>query len=330
MSKARLELKVGLFVAVGLALLAVMMIQFSKGKSLFRQTYVITMNAPNVGGLQKGAGVLLSGVTVGNVTGIDLGPYGTNVLIHLEILERYVIHGDARFVIQQSGFLGDQYVAVVPTENAAPLLQDGDEVTCLAPFNLQEVARDAVGFLQRVDQTARDLNAAIIDVRRVFLNEPTLSNLAETASSLRDTSAEARIAVQNVNSLVESNRMAIDTAIQNLMEFSDGLNTFAVSANALIDSNSPAINDSIRDIRESTDSLRKLLEKTESGDNLAAALLSDEELADQVSQIASNLSITTSNLNERGLWGIMWKQKRPKTRSPSDVEPLRTPRDPFR
>ena len=330
MSKARLELKVGLFVAVGLVLLAVMMIQFSKGKSLFRQTYAITMNAPNVGGLQSGAGVLLAGVTVGNVSSIDLGPYGTNVLIQLEILKRYVIHSDARFVIQQSGFLGDQYVAVVPTENAAPLLQDGDVVACLAPFNLQEVARDAIGFLQRVDQTARDLNAAIIDVRTMFLNESTLSNLADTASSLRGTSAEARIAVQNVNSLVQSNRMAIDTAIRNLVEFSDGLNAFAVSANALIDSNSPAINDSIRDIRESTDSLRRLLEKTETGDSLAAALLADEELANQVSQIASNLSITTSNLNERGLWGIMWKQKRPKTGTQSGVEPLRPPRDPFR
>lgn len=330
MSKSRLELKVGLFVAVGLALLAGMMIQFSKGKSLFRGTYDITVNAPNVGGLQRGAAVLLAGVSVGNVREIDLGPAGTNVLIRLEILDRYGIHGDAQFVIEQSGFLGDQYVAVVPTENAAPLLEDGDEVQCLAPFNLQAVARDAVGFLQRVDQTARDLNAAIVDVRRVFLNEQTLSNLADTAGSLREASSEAQSAIRNVNGVVESNREQIAVAISNLVQFSDGLNLFAGSANALIDTNRPAIDDSIRNIQESTESLRRLMDKTEAGDNLAAALLSDDELANQISQIASNLSITSSNLNKKGLWGILWKHKEPKPKQPTSFEPLRSPGDPFR
>lgn len=331
MSKKRLELKVGLFVAIGLVLLAIMMIQFSKGRSLLRGTYDLTMNAPNVGGLQRGASVQLAGVTVGNVRDIDLGPTGTNVLLRLEILDRYVIHSDAQFVIEQSGFLGDQYVAVVPTDNAGPPLKDGDEVQCLAPFNLQAVARDAVGFLQRIDQTVRDLNAAIIDVRRVFLNEQTLSNLADTAGSLREASDEAHATIQNVNLVVQSNRERIGTAVSNLVLFSEGLNTFASSANALIDTNSPAINNSIRDIQESTDSLKKLLKKTESGDNVAGALLSDEELAGQISLIASNLNLTTSNLNSRGLWGILWKHKPPKPKSqPGPVEPLRSPHDPFR
>ncbi|MCU0772068.1 MAG: MlaD family protein [Verrucomicrobia bacterium] len=331
MSKSRLELRVGVFVAAGLVLLAVMMIQFSKGKSFFRGTYTVTINTANVGGLQKGASVLLAGVPVGNVSRIDLGPQGTNVCISVEILDEYVIHGDAQFVIEQSGFLGDQYVAIIPQANLVPPLKPGDEVFCPTPFNLQAVARDAAGFLQRIDQTARDLNAAIVEVRRVFLNEQTLSNLADTASSLRETSSEARVTVRNVNQVVEANRDSIASAISNLVQFSDGLNVFADSANALINTNTPPINQSIQDIRESTDSLKRLLKKTESGDNLAAALLSDEELANEVTQIAHNLSITTSNLNERGLWGILWKKKSPPPpTTPEPVEPLRSPRDPFR
>lgn len=330
MSKSRLEIKVGLFVAVGLVLLAVLMIQFSKGKSLFSQTYQLTLNTPDVGGLMSGANVLLAGVSVGNVGKIDLGPQGTNVAVHLEIMNRYVIHGDSQFVIEQSGFLGDQYVAIVPTENAAPLLEDGDHVQSEAPFNLQAVARDAARFLQRIDQTARELNAAIVDVRRVFLNEQTLSNLADTANSLHGASQEAELAIQNVNNLVNSNRAPIGAAISNLVQFSDGLNEFALSANALIDTNTPAINESIRDIRDSAESLKNLLKKTESGDNLAAALLSDDELALQISQIASNLSLTSSNLNQRGLWGIMWKQKEPKPKPQARAtEPVRSPGDPF-
>jgi phospholipid/cholesterol/gamma-HCH transport system substrate-binding protein len=331
MSKSQLEIRVGLFVAVGLALLAGLMIQFSKGKSIFRSTYDITMNSSNVGGLKSGATVLLSGVTVGHVRNIDLGPRGTNVLIRLEILGQYVIYGDAEFVIEQSGFLGDQYVAIVPTANKVAPLKDGDEVTCEPPFNLQAVARDAAGFLQRIDRTARDLNEALEVVRKVLLNESTLSNLAETASSLRDSAAEARVTIQNVNDVVNSNRIPIATAISNLVVFSDGLDAFAVSANSLVETNTASINESIRNIHESTESLKKLLQKTESGDNLAAAILSDDKLAAQVSQIASNLSLTSSNLNSRGLWGILWKPKPPRPKkSASKVEPLRSPGDPFR
>jgi len=330
MSKSRLELKVGLFAIVGLTLLALMMIQFSKGRSFLRPSYHLRLNAPDVGGLKRGANVLMSGVSVGNVSRIELGPQGTNVFIRLDILDTCRIHGDALFVIEQSGFLGDQYVSIVPTENRAPFLQDGDEVYCLAPFNLQAVARDAAGFLQRIDQTARDLNAAIAEVRHVFLNEQTLTNLALTADSLREVSEEARGTVRNANRLVTDNREPIGMALTNLVVFSESLTRLADSANLLMDTNAPLINDSIRDIRESTESLRDLMRKTESGDNLAAALLGDEELAREVSLIASNLSLTTSNLNRRGLWGILWKPKQPKPTADSrQSEPVRSPGDPF-
>jgi phospholipid/cholesterol/gamma-HCH transport system substrate-binding protein len=344
MSKTRLELKVGLFVAVGLVLLAVLMIQFSKGKALFRQSYRIHLNAPSVAGLQKGAKVLLAGVPVGNVGDMDLGPEGTNVVIDLHILDRYVIHRDADFVIEQSGFLGDQYVAIrpmryeTPPAKVPPALEEGDTVHCPPPFDLKEAAREAADFLKDIGKTAQKLDAAVekadaaIDkLRQDFLNDQTLSNLAETASSLRKTSDEAHATVQNVNALVVSNRAPIGITVSNLVSFSDKLDAFAVSANVLIDTNSPALNEAIRDIRESTKSLRNLLNKAESGDNLATAFLADEELAHQVSQIASNLSVTTSNLNERGLWGILWKKKHPKpTRETDAPEPLRSPGDPFR
>ncbi len=72
MEKSRLESKVGLFVFIGLALLAVMMIQFSKGTSLFRGTYALKLHAANIGGLKQKAGVLLAGVPVGSVQDIQL------------------------------------------------------------------------------------------------------------------------------------------------------------------------------------------------------------------------------------------------------------------
>src|SRR5437660_6849924 len=175
MSKSRVEWRVGLFVLIGLALLAALVIQFSKGMSLLEHKYELKMRAVNVGGLKTKASVLMSGVQVGTVKDIRLGPEGTNVTITLLIYQQYQIHKDARFLIEQSGFLGDEYVAIVPTENKGPIFEPGEHVEAESPLNMQEVARSAAGFLKRLDETATRLNGAIVDVRKMLLNENTLT-----------------------------------------------------------------------------------------------------------------------------------------------------------
>ena len=119
MDKSRLEIKVGLFVFLGLVLLAALLIMFSKGASLFHGTYELRLHASNVGGLKQRAGVLLAGVQVGTVSTINLADDGRSVTILLKIYNQNKIYHDARFVIEQSGFLGDQYVSVIPTTNCA-------------------------------------------------------------------------------------------------------------------------------------------------------------------------------------------------------------------
>jgi phospholipid/cholesterol/gamma-HCH transport system substrate-binding protein len=191
MDKSRLEIKVGLFMFVSLVLLALLLIQFSKGTTFFRGTYELRLRASDVGGLKPRTGVLLAGVQVGMVSDVTLGPDGTNVLIRLRIYRDHPIHRDAHFVIEQSGFLGDQYVSVIPTDNLAPVLTNGEEVVCEKPFNLQKVARSASGFIERVDDTVKKLDAAVADVRRLVLNEQTLTNLSVTVGHMRVASEHA-------------------------------------------------------------------------------------------------------------------------------------------
>src|SRR4051794_3787262 len=177
MSAPRNEIKVGLFVFICLAVLGFLLMQFGKGTTLFRPTYSIRLVAGNVGGLRARSTILMAGVPVGTVSRIQLNPDGKSVTIYLKIYEEYEIHKDARFVIEQSGFLGDQFVAIYPGENKAPRFVNNDEAHAQDPFNLQEVARGALGFIQRLDETTKRLSDALNDVRRYLLNEETLTNL---------------------------------------------------------------------------------------------------------------------------------------------------------
>jgi phospholipid/cholesterol/gamma-HCH transport system substrate-binding protein len=315
MSKSSLEWKVGLWVLIGLVLLAGLMIQFSKGTSLFESCDVLHLYAANLGGgLKPNASVLMSGVEVGKVAGIRLAPGGGRVEITLKIYHPYfgLLHKDARFVIEQSGFLGDQYVAILPTENKAPLFRNGDEAEAPAPFNLQEVARSAGGFIQRVDETARRLNSVIDELQKHVLNEQTLTNFSVAVNNLRLVSEEALTAVGNLSSVIASNGPAIGESATNLVAFSERVNEFALSLDQVVATNREGIAAVVTNLQASTQRLDDLLADVQAGKGPAGALLRDDQLANHLSLVVSNLSVTTSNLNRFGLWHMLWQPKQPK------------------
>jgi len=316
MEKSRQEIKVGLFVLVGLVLLAALLIQFSKSTSIFRGTYELRLHASNIGGLKERASVLLAGVQVGNVSGIQLAPDGKSVTILLQIYKDYQIYHDARFVIQQSGFLGDQYVAIIPTSNAPPVLQNGANVECEAPFNLQETARAAAGFIQRIDETAKKLDTAVSDVRRLVLNEQTLTNFANTVGNLRAISEQATDTVASINALVATNGAQIDLAVSNVVFFSQDLIRLSGDAHEIISTNGPEISAAMKNIEASTENLKKLTDDLQSGEGLAGALLQNGQLSTNMQAVAANLAIATSNLNRLGLWRFLWHREPPPTNAP--------------
>jgi ABC-type transporter Mla subunit MlaD len=329
MNQSRLEIKVGLFVFVGLALLAILLLQFSKGTAFLRPTYNIYLHAGSVGGLKPRAQILMSGVQIGNVAALALGPQGTNVTITLRIYSQYQIFKDARFVIEQSGFLGDQYVAILPTKNVGEKYTDGGEATAESPFDLQEVARAASGFIRHIDETARKLNETISDVRRLVLNEQTLSNLSTSAGNLKVASEHAIITLDNLNVLLATNSLPINVSVSNLVVFSEQLTNFAGSLTQLVATNSPEINVAVKNVESSTETLKSLLDDVHAGKGLAGELLRNETTASNVAQIAYNLSVTTSNLNRLGLWGILWQRKPARTNAHAKAEaPLAAPKNP--
>lgn len=326
MEKPRLEIKVGLFVLVGLTLLAVLMIQFSKGTSLWRGTYDLHLNAANVGGIKPRAGVLLSGVQVGSVADIRLAPDGKSVTIDLKIYKDIPpIYGDARFVIEQAGFLGDQYVSVIPTTNALPVLTNGATVECQSPFNLQEVARSTAGFIQRIDETAKKLDASVTDLRKQVLNAETLANFSTSITNMKLFTEQALDTVNNINTVINTNGQQVGVAVSNAVLFSSDLLELSDSAKAVLATNSANINRATRDIADSTAIIKQIAADIQAGHGLAGTLLQNPDLATNVQDIAANLSVTSSNLNRHGIWGILWGHNPPKRHSTNAPTPFPTP-----
>ncbi|HTV63232.1 MAG TPA: MlaD family protein [Verrucomicrobiae bacterium] len=314
MESKRLETKVGLFVFLGLVLAGVLLIQFSKGTSIFHGTYTLRLHSSNVSGLKPHASVLLAGVQVGSVSEIRLAPDGTNVTILLDIYKQYNrIYNDAEFVIEQAGFLGDEYVAIIPTLNQGEILTNNAVVECQPPFNMQEVARSAAGFVERIDETAKKLDDSVSQLQRVVLNEQTLTNFSIAVHNMRAVSEDAMGTVGDINKFIATNGGEATLALSNLFFFSKQLTQLAGSADILLATNGVEITAAMRNIKSATETLTNLMTGMQSGKGLAGTVLQSPELSSNVQAIAGNLAEASSNLNRFGLWHLLWSHEPPPT-----------------
>lgn len=309
-TNARFEMKVGLFVFVGLVLIALLMLNFSKGLTLLKPTYKVRVIMPNVSGLKPKAGVMISGVPIGSVVSTELSPEGTNVAIIVKILSSYKIHSDANFHVDALGFLGDQYLAISPTKNEAPLLRDGDTVIGQAPFNLQAAVRSTSELLGQAHQTMENLNEVISNANRTLFSQQTLSSFSETISNLQSVTANAKHTTEIVEGVFQSNSVPLAMTISNFNVASAKLNAMASELEATVSTNRGDLTAAVKDLRATAHNFNQISADLQSGKGLAGSLLKDEELKAQTTAMIANLNEFSRNLNEKGLWAMLWKPKR--------------------
>lgn len=320
MSESRNEWKVGGFVALGLVLLAVLVLNFSKGLSLFKPSYVVRLKTTSVGGIKDKAGVLLAGVAIGNVSHVQLAPDSKSVVIFLHINAKYDIPGDAIFHIEAQGFLGDQYVSIAPTQNALPpLAKDGSaERECRAPFNIQDAARDALGLIQRLDLAAQKIDVAAERVNKTVLSDQTLTNFAAIMANLRVVSEQSRTVTERAVAvtdhaialekkaasvldraelLIATNSAPIQVAVSNVVRFSEQLNRVGADLQDTVGSSRPAVQVAVRNLEAASAQVTNILGEIESGRGLAGALFKDEALARNFKKVAADLPAISGQVN---------------------------------
>ncbi len=126
-SKA-LEFIVGLFVLLGLAALAVLAIQVGNATFGNTDSYDLTANFENIGGLNVRAPVSIGGVRIGRVTAIELDTELYSARVTMTIEATYSeLPIDTSAAILTSGLLGAQFVGLLPGGDFE-YLADGDEI----------------------------------------------------------------------------------------------------------------------------------------------------------------------------------------------------------
>jgi phospholipid/cholesterol/gamma-HCH transport system substrate-binding protein len=250
-----LEFKVGLFVFIGCAALAGLVVKFGRLGEGVKTYYQLNVRFLDASGLLKGSDVLLAGARIGRVSdGPRLVRDGPGVIVPLRIYDYVKIPLDSKFTVGSSGLLGDRFVTVTPPK--------GQPSGYIAKDASIDGTRES-GF----DDLTRQGNELVGDVRTTVkkLNEETLS-----AQNLENLKASMEHLNQATSALAESSKKL------------DGVIEQADSAMASAKKAADGLQIAIADTR-------KVLRSAMQGKGLVATLLNDRQLANDLHALISNL-----------------------------------------
>ena len=128
MERTTIDLWVGIFVALGLAaLLGLAMKVGNLTTSSIGETYTVTANFENIGGLKPRAPVKSAGVVVGRVNDIQFDGTTFEAVVSINIDKRYPFPKDTFANIYTAGLLGEQYIGLEAGGDEANLA-NGDKI----------------------------------------------------------------------------------------------------------------------------------------------------------------------------------------------------------
>mgnify|MGYP000374348194 FL=1 len=129
MDKIKLDAWVGIFVAIGvISLLGLAMKVGNLTSNDIRETYTVTANFENIGGLKPRAPVKGAGVVVGRVNSIVFDTEAYHAVVSIDIDKRYVFPKDTFANIYTAGLLGEQYIGL-EAGGEEKNLEQGDRIT---------------------------------------------------------------------------------------------------------------------------------------------------------------------------------------------------------
>ena len=286
------EVYVGLFLLVGFAFVAVMVVKFGRVGQGLAKYYEVTVEFPNASGLIKGADVLLAGARVGHAADAPflLVADGYSVGVKLKIREDVKIPRTARFVVNQAGLLGDVYIDVIPPAKLDPnnLVQPGEMITGSQKPGLEDLQKQGGMVLEKLASELDEVQTLTERLNNELLSKENIKTLTETFENLKATSANLSDASKRLDPIFTKADAAVEST-RSTMKHAD--EAAAQLEKAIADFRKVADNadKTLQSARNMVETGTKVLQKAERGDGALGVLLSDRETAENLRALIANM-----------------------------------------
>ena len=286
------SVKVGVMILVAIVLLTILLTN-AENWPWATAGDELTFQFQSVNGLYVGAGVYLSGVSIGKVTAIELRPDTNDVHIKAKVRNGFKwLREDCGARISMNGFVGEVYIALDNGPIGNPPLK---------PMNLPIVGKDPVNALELLEQTSAGMTQAI--ELTTAANEVLQANqeaiqlaikeirgvVALTGKTIEKLSVDSGETVKTLTELAQANDkrfqetlLKVNSLITQLegdsLMVSSQVSDITRELLRLLNQNSPKLDTIFTDVRATTSEFRRIAQDFRSGFNT---------LSDQVSTLVS-------------------------------------------
>jgi len=190
------KIRLGLFVAGGIALFVLAIFIIGKQKNLFNPVFKLKSTFYSVGGLQVGNNIRFSGINVGTVDNIIIINDST---VRVDMLIRKEIHqfikSDCEVAIGSEGLIGDRLLIITQGSAEAPLVKEGQYLASTEPVetdaimaSLEISAANAEVITEQLAEIMVKINGGNGTLGRLIQDSAIAENLNQTIVNLKKSS----------------------------------------------------------------------------------------------------------------------------------------------
>ncbi|MBX5438018.1 MAG: MCE family protein [Thermoflavifilum sp.] len=280
------ETKIGALTVISVTLL-IIGFNVLKGSNLFGSGRNLYVKYHDVQGLNVSSPVVVNGLLVGRVTGMQLSPHEPDmVIVKLNLSKNVRIPANSTASIYSPDLLSPKSIRI-ELGDAPQFLKNGDTLQSAAPSSLTgELTRQLSPLSQQLQHTLAEVDTVLLDVH-ALLSPTTRQNLQYSIASLKNTlahleeaTAQTRQIMQQANAFVAgltSQKDTLHAILANTQELTGQL--AAIHWQQL----SEQLNHSLND-------LQQILDKINRGQGSLGALLNNPQLYHNLQQSTANLN----------------------------------------
>jgi phospholipid/cholesterol/gamma-HCH transport system substrate-binding protein len=303
------QLKVGIIVTISIVLLCTLLFLMTSasGMGLFSKKLIVTTYFDNSSGLKPGAPVDLQGVTVGEVTKVEISSDPsrrlTPVLVVMKLDPKYhrSLHKDSTASLPTNGVLGDTVVEITSKGATGPELQTGDVIPTKGGVGINDVVESTQNAIASLNVTLGKLDAIVTDIKNghgtagKFVEDPQLYNEATaTIHELHTLSVDLNSGKGSAGKLLHDDELYnhLNATAANLDSISSKLSGGKGSAGKLLTDDALYNN-----LNSTLAHANSVLAEADAGKGSLGILLKDPAFANKLNDTVDKLDVLLTGVN---------------------------------
>ncbi len=267
------KMKLGIFISLGITVFILAIYFIGEKQQLFRSTFRLSGVFRDVGGLQAGNNVRLSGINVGTIDNVSIiSDTSVRVVILIDESTRKFIRKDAVASIGSEGLMGNKVLIINPGTGGKKIIEENDTIATAQPIEIDEILKSLKTTIDNTSDITGDLAKIATNIEsgkgtigRLMMDKSWRQNIESTILNLKEGSVGFRV----------------------FMDKADELDEILTSLKTTIDNTSNITND-----------LAKISSSIESGRGTIGRLLMDPSSAQNIDSTFMNLKQGSIKLNE--------------------------------